>query len=101
MWDVGPKFSEAALYMTEGATELGDSLGTLFSMKTFPDMPKTEGCVIKIQWDLDFNLDSVDPNYKSCLQYRVYDSNTAQHIDLEDRDGELFKVSEVPGACRD
>jgi hypothetical protein len=57
MWDNPPKFSEAALYMTSGATESGDYLGTLFSMKTFPEMPKTDGCVIKIQWNLDFNID--------------------------------------------
>jgi len=57
MWDTPPKFSEAAFYMTIGTDEVtGNPLGTLFSMKTFPEMPKSEQCVIKIQWDLDFNL---------------------------------------------
>ena len=55
-WDNPVKFSEAALYMTFGATDLGDSLGTLFSMKTFPGMTKTDQCVIKISWSLSFNL---------------------------------------------
>jgi hypothetical protein len=57
MWDNPPKYSEAALYMTPMATPSGDYLGLMFSMKTFPEMPKTENCVIKIQWDLDFNID--------------------------------------------
>jgi len=56
MWDDTVEFSEAALYMTDGSTLDGSSLGTLFSMKTFPGMPKTDQCVIRIQWDLDFNL---------------------------------------------
>ncbi len=55
-WDNPVKYNEAALYMTFGATEDGDSLGTLFSAKTFPGMPKSESCVIKIQWNLDFNI---------------------------------------------
>jgi hypothetical protein len=57
MWENAPEFSEAALYLTTGATKSGDSLGTLFSMKTFPKMKKTSACVIKIQWDLDFQID--------------------------------------------
>jgi len=56
MWDNPVKYSEAALYMTDGATESGDSLGTLFSAKTFPGMPKSDQCIIRIQWDLDFNI---------------------------------------------
>ena len=55
MWEEAPEFSEAALYMPEG-TASGDSLGTMFSMKTFPKMKKTDACVIKINWDLDFSL---------------------------------------------
>lgn len=56
MWENPVKFSEAAFYMTDGATENGDKLGTMFSMKTFPGMPKTEHCVIKIQWTFNFNI---------------------------------------------
>jgi hypothetical protein len=56
MWDNPPPYSEAALYMTPGATKDGDQLGLLFSMKTFPAMKKSDACVIKITWDLDFNL---------------------------------------------
>jgi len=57
MWDEAPEFSEAALYMPKNATAKGDSLGTLFSMKTFPKMKKTDACVIKINWNLDFSID--------------------------------------------
>ena len=57
MWEQSPEFSEAALYMPEGTTT-GDSLGTMFSMKTFPKMKKSEYCVIKITWDLDFNFNT-------------------------------------------
>lgn len=56
MWTNPVEFSEAALYMPLGATEAGESLGTIFSMKVFPGMPKSEQCVIKITWDLDFNI---------------------------------------------
>jgi len=56
MWENTVRYSEAALYMTDGATEDGEFLGTIFSMKTFPGMPKTDSCVIKITWNLDFNL---------------------------------------------
>ena len=57
MWDELPKYSEAALYCGESyKTEKGDKLGLIFSMKTFPEMPKSEECLIKIQWDLDFNI---------------------------------------------
>jgi len=56
MWAQGPGYSEAALYTKKGATESGEYLGTMFSMKTFPEMIKTEDCVISIQWDLDFNI---------------------------------------------
>jgi hypothetical protein len=56
MWDDPVKYSEAALYMTDGATIDGNSLGTLFSMKTFPGMAKSDQCVIKITWILDFNI---------------------------------------------
>ena len=55
-WGSTVTYSEAALYMPLGKTDKGDSLGTIFSMKTFPGMPKSESCVIRIQWDLDFNL---------------------------------------------
>ena len=55
-WDSPVKFNEAALYMTTGATESGDSLGTMFSMKVFPGMIKTDKCVIKITWELQFGL---------------------------------------------
>jgi hypothetical protein len=55
-WDNPVKYSEAAFYMTDGATEDGRSLGTLFSMKTFPGLPKSDQCVIKINWALDFNI---------------------------------------------
>ena len=50
----GVDYSEAALYLTRGATELGDKLGTIFSMKTFPKMKKTDSCIIKITWDILF-----------------------------------------------
>jgi hypothetical protein len=49
------EYSEAALYMKRGATENGSSLGSIFSMKTFPKMKKTPSCVIKINWDIHFN----------------------------------------------
>lgn len=55
-WDNAVKYSEAALYMTSGATERGDSLGTMFSMKVFPGLPKSDQCIIKITWNLDFNI---------------------------------------------
>jgi hypothetical protein len=61
MWeDYGgfPEFNEAALYMPENTAESGDPLGTLFSMKTFPNMKKSPECVIIIDWDLDFRLNS-------------------------------------------
>ena len=58
-WTLAPTFSEAALYMRRGATTSGDSLGTIFSMKTFPKMPKTDSCSIKVEWILDFNVVSV------------------------------------------
>ena len=57
-WDDPVKFSEAALYMPVGSTEQGDYLGTMFSMKTFPEMTKTLSCVIKITWDIDFNINN-------------------------------------------
>jgi hypothetical protein len=56
IWDVGPRFSEAALYSAAGAREDGKSLGTMFSMKTFPEMIKSEDCIIEINWTLDFNF---------------------------------------------
>lgn len=57
MWDEPAKFSEAAFYMTVGTNETtGDPLGTIFSMKTFPEMPKSEQCVIRINWTMDFNI---------------------------------------------
>jgi len=57
MWDDPVKFNEAALYMTFGSTEYGDSLGTMFSMKTFPGLAKSDQCVIKISWNLSFLMD--------------------------------------------
>jgi hypothetical protein len=56
-WTSPPEYSEAALYMPQGMTTSGSSLGTMFSMKTFPAMAKTEDCVIKITWDLSFIID--------------------------------------------
>ncbi len=55
-WSLAPKFSEAALYMRRSATSLGDHLGTIFSMRTFPELPKTDACSIKIKWVIDFNV---------------------------------------------
>jgi hypothetical protein len=57
MWDTPPKFNEAALYMSPTRTEDGRYLGLMFSMKTFPAMTKTEKCIIKITWDLNFQID--------------------------------------------
>jgi hypothetical protein len=54
-WNLAPTFSEAALYMRRGNTTLGDHLGSLFSMRTFPALPKTDACSIKIEWVIDFN----------------------------------------------
>ena len=56
MWTEPVKYSEAALYMTSGATDQGDYLGTMFSMKTFPEITKTDACVIRISWNLDFSM---------------------------------------------
>ncbi len=54
-WADAPAFSEAALYMSHNSTS-GPTvdLGTIFSMKTFPDHIKTEDCYIKITWELIF-----------------------------------------------
>ncbi len=56
MWENAVRYSEAALYMTDGATEDGRTLGTIFSMKTFPGMVKTDACVLKITWNLSFEI---------------------------------------------
>ncbi len=47
-------YNEAGLYMKFGATDVGNPLGTLFSMKTFPNIKKDDTCSIKIQWRLYF-----------------------------------------------
>ena len=50
------KFSEAALYMKLGAKPDGNPLGTIFSMKTFPEVEKTNACLLQLTWTIDFNL---------------------------------------------
>ncbi len=50
------KFSEAALYMRLGAKPDGNPLGTIFSMKTFPEVEKTNACLLQLTWTIDFNL---------------------------------------------
>jgi hypothetical protein len=55
-WENRPKFSEAAFYVNYGRTPDGRRLGHPISFKTFPEMTKTEDCVIRINWDLNFHL---------------------------------------------
>ena len=50
-----PKFSEASFFMNRGRTIDGTDLGAPISMKTFPGMTKTDECVIRITWNLDFS----------------------------------------------
>jgi len=73
----GLDFSEAALYVRHkqdpgfiatgttldtsaypGDPKMGGipSLGTIFSMKTFKPVKKTNACVLEMEWKLDFNL---------------------------------------------
>ncbi len=47
-------YNEAALYMQLDSTPNGNPLGTLFSMKTFPNIRKDDTCSIKIRWRLFF-----------------------------------------------
>ena len=55
-WTIAPTFSEAALYMRRGANSSGSSLGSILAMKTFPSLVKTDTCIIRITWTLDFNV---------------------------------------------
>jgi len=56
-WTVAPTFSEAALYGRRGANSTtGNPLGTIIAMKTFPALPKTDTCAIRVKWDLNFSL---------------------------------------------
>ena len=61
----GITFSEAALFVrheqdpgfAKPATALTtEKLGTIFSMKTFKEVKKTNACVLELEWKLDFNL---------------------------------------------
>ncbi len=47
-------YNEAGLYMQLNSTPEGNPLGTLFSMKTFPNIRKDDTCSIKIRWRLYF-----------------------------------------------
>jgi len=75
IWEHAPRFSEAGLYMKYNPVHLDDNilpgmpgyvpnkpLGALFSMKTFPDVPKTEACWFKVHWTIIFGNSDAEVN---------------------------------------
>ena len=75
IWELAPRYNEAALYMKYIPKHLNDGIpesdprwvpnkpiGALFSMKSFPDVPKTEACWFKIHWTIIFGDGDVEVN---------------------------------------